>query len=219
MNDLHRYCIGYVDEEPQFVDKFRRQLKSAFDIVTFELNSELTIENLILQIEEAELDCLIVDFELTEAAIVQFNGDEIIDALLAKYPYFPVFIITSKEEDDVLDHVIDGDILRLKEELDTKPNILIQRITNKIENYISSINEAQKVILDLVEKRNQSENGLSVEDEVLMLDNYAFLDKIYPQAKVLPESLLKQSSLTKFDEFAAETKEILDALNNLSKNE
>jgi len=133
---------------------------------------------------------------------------------LEKYPYFPVFIITSKEEDDVLDHVNDGDIVRLKEELDSKPNILIQRITNKIEIYQNDIDHANQTIIDLVSKKN-SDNGLLPEEEETLSENYTFLDKVFPQAKVLPENLVKHTSLTKFNEFAAETKEILDALKNL----
>ncbi len=138
-NNPHKYKIGYIDEESQWVDRFVLRLKDAFNVFIFKLTPETSLADMIKQIEEAELDCLIVDFELKEADVIQFNGDEVIDALREKYPYFPVFIITAKEEEDVLNQVEDNDIVRLKEELDIKPEIFIQWIQNKINRYYIKI--------------------------------------------------------------------------------
>lgn len=212
-NDNHKYRVGYIDEESQWVDKFKLRLKDTFTIVSFKLTPETSLDILLNQIEDCDLDCLIVDFELKEADIVQFNGDEIVDALRSKYPFFPVFIITAKEEDDVLSQVEDNDIVRMKNELDDKPSILKQRIQNKIIQYYKAIEDAETLITELIKKKNA--NGLTLPEEELLTEKYLFLEKINPKEKMLPDNLIQPESITKFNEFVSDAKQILEALKKL----
>jgi hypothetical protein len=213
--EMSKYKIGYIDEESQWVDKVKLYLKGSFDIVDFILTADTTITGIITQIEEADLDCLIVDFELKEADIVQFNGDEIVDNLRKKYPYFPVFIITAKEEDDVLNQVDDNDIVRVKDELTDSKRlpILIIRIENKITSYYRHIMDAKTSIESLIEKRNNG--GLSLSEEEMLTEKYVFLDKISPNEKILPDNLIQPQSISKLSEFAANTKMILEELKRI----
>lgn len=215
-NNIHKYKIGYIDEESQWVEKFKRDLKDDFEIIVFDLNADLTLIDIVKQIEEAQLDCLLVDYELNEAAIVQFNGNEIIEKVRDRYPYFPVFIITGKEEKDVLEQVEDGDIVRLKDELNDKRSILVQRIKLKIETYHRQIQEAEETVKKLVEKRN-AEGGLSIHEEELITEKYLFLEKINPSEKTLPDNLIQPESITKLNEFVSDTKQILEELKKLNK--
>ncbi len=212
---MPKFRVGYIDEESQWVSKFTLRLKDSFDIIPLPLSPETSLEMMLQQIEEAKLDCLIADFELKEADAIQFNGDEVIDALRKKYPYFPVFIITAKDEDDVLAQVMDNEIVRLKEELNSKPLILIKRVQNKIENYYKSIQEADETINNLVEKRNSE--GLSGEEEEILTEKYQFLEKIDPDSKVFPDNLIQPASITKLHEFAADTKKILEELKKITE--
>ena len=179
------------------------------------MEPDTSLDSLLKQIEDCDLDCLIVDFELKEADIVQFNGDEIIDALRSKYPFFPVFIITAKEEDDVLSQVEDNDIVRMKNELDDKPSILKQRIQNKIIQYYKAIEEAESIITKLIQKKNTE--GLSLSEEELLTEKYMFLEKINPKEKMLPDNLIQPASITVFNELTSDAKEILEALKTLRK--
>ncbi|MBN8678108.1 MAG: response regulator [Chitinophagales bacterium] len=215
-NNNHKYKIGYLDEEMQWVEKFKRDLKDFFEIVVFDLNADLSLVDIVKRIEEAELDCLLVDYELNEADVIQFNGNDVIEKIKEKYPYFPVFIITGKEEKDVLEQVEDGDIVRLKDELNDKRPILIQRIKLKIENHHKQIQEAEETIKKLIEKRN-SEVGLSLPDEELLTEKYLFLEKINPSEKTLPNNLIQPESITKLNEFVLDTKQILEELKKLNK--
>jgi CheY-like chemotaxis protein len=213
MEENNKYRIGYIDEESQWVDKFKLRLKDAFIIISFKLTPDTTIASLLKEIEECDLNCLVVDFELKEADIVQFNGDEVIDALRAKYPYFPVFIITAKEEDDVLSQVEDNDIVRMKEELDTKPAILIQRIQNKIIQYSNEIEEAELIISKLIEKKNS--DNLTKDEEELLTEKYVFLEKINPDDKTISDNLIQPKSITALNEFVSDTKNILEELRKI----
>lgn len=212
---MQKYKIGYLDEESQWIDKFMFRFKDDFDIYTFKLDSNTTIDDIIKQVIDEELDCLVADFELKEADTIQFNGDEVIEVLHDRYPYFPVFIITSKDEDDVLNQVEDNDIVRLKDELDTKPDILKHRINNKISSYYGQIEKAERLIQDLVEKRNAE--GLSPNEEQNLIDQYSFLGKINPDDRLIPDSLIQPESITKLNEISQDAKLILEALQNLKK--
>jgi DNA-binding NarL/FixJ family response regulator len=210
-----RRKIGYIDEESQWVDKFKLKLKEDFDIVTFKLTPNITLDKIVKQVIQAKLDCLVVDFELKEAEVVQFNGDEIINSLRSTHPHFPVFIITAKEEDDVLGQVLDNDIVRLKEELDNKLGTLIQRIQNKIETYYNQIENANSVIDKHIKKRNKKK--LSIKEEEELSEAYLFLDKVYPEDKILPSHLIQHNNISKLNEFAVETRKILQELKKISK--
>lgn len=207
---MKKYKIGYIDEENVWVNTFKRNLRDYFDIVSFNLTSKLTLKNIIQKILDAKFDCLVVDFELKEADIVQFNGNEIVDSLKMIYPYYPVFIITGKEEDEVLDEVEDNDIVRLKDEITHKPEILAQRINNKIENYYKKIESTEKRIEDLINKKNKK--GLTPDEEEELTEHYQFLEKINPENKTLKDNLIQHESISKLNEFVEESKEILKTL-------
>ncbi|MDD5571892.1 MAG: hypothetical protein PHD97_12150, partial [Bacteroidales bacterium] len=59
-NNIHKYKIGYIDEESQWIDKFVLRLKEAFDVFIFKLTPETSLADIMKQIDQAELDCLIV---------------------------------------------------------------------------------------------------------------------------------------------------------------
>ncbi|WP_286727945.1 MULTISPECIES: hypothetical protein [Sphingobacterium] len=212
-----KYTIGYIDEEPQFVDKFKRDLEDYFEIKTFKISPETSIDNIIQEIINAELDCLLVDFELNETEAIQFNGNEIVDNLRKLRPYFPVFIITGKEEDDVLDQVEDGDIVRLKEELNDKREILVQRIKIKIESYLKQIATAETTIKSLIQKRDEM-GGLSIKEGEQLHKNYTFLNAVYPEEITVPETFIQPNVITEINSFSNEAREILEELKKLNNN-
>jgi DNA-binding NarL/FixJ family response regulator len=215
MNGQNKYRVGFVDEDPQWIEIFKRKLKDHFDIVIISLSEDTSIREIIAQIEKAKLDCLIVDFDLKETDVIQFNGDEIVDEIRKKYPYFPVFVITGQNEDIVIAQVEDNDIVRDKSEINEKTSTLIQRIKNKITNYFKQIEDAEAEIKRLVELKNST--GLKIEDEEILIEKYQFLEKINPEDKEIPDNLIQPESITRLNEFANNTKQILEELRKLNK--
>ncbi|SHG79086.1 hypothetical protein SAMN04488109_1851 [Chryseolinea serpens] len=215
MAKSQKYKLAIIEEQPDWVDKFRLKLRDDFELVVFTLTPELTKEELAKQIEESEVDCIIADYDLQEAEVVQFNGDEIVAEYKKKFPFFPAFIITSKEEEDILPLIHDNEIVRLKDELVDKTVILIQRIKNKIENYYDSIKAAEELIDQLVEKKKTAD--LSLQEEEKLTEQYQFLEKIDSKNKELPDNLIQPASITKLDEFVENTKQIIEELSKLKK--
>lgn len=213
--EQNKYRLGYVDEESVWIETFTRKLKNSFDVVIFAITENSTIDSVFKQIEEADLDCLIVDYELKETEIIQFNGDEIIDKVRSKYPYFPVFIITGQDELNVLLQVEDNEIVRDKSELTERQEVLIQRIQNKINNYYDSIEAAKETIRKYSEIKNNG-TELSITEEELLTEKFQFLEKIYPDEKIVPDNLIQPKSITKLNEFVEDTKRIIEELKKLN---
>lgn len=213
----NKYTLGYIDEESVWTETFTRKLKDSFDIVIFSISSESTVESVFKQIEDAELDCLIVDYELKETEVIQFNGDEIIAKVRSKFPFFPVFIITGQDELNVLLQVEDNEIVRDKSELTEHKEVLIQRIKNKINNYYEEIKKAQGIIDELSERKRKGLE-LTIPQEELLTEKFQFLEKIYPDEKIIPDNLIQPNSITKLNEFVEDTKKIIEELKKLNLN-
>lgn len=211
-----KYKVGIVEEQPDWIDMFKRRLKDDFELVIFPLTEDLSKEQLVEQIEAKEVDCLIADYDLKETDLVGFNGDEVVEEYRKKFPYFPVFIISSKEEEDILRQIHDNEIVRVKDELTQRTPVLIQRVKNKIENYYSEIRKAEEKITELITKRNNG-NDLSIEEEAMLTEKYQFLEKIDPSSKAIPDNLIQPESITQLQEFVANTKTIIEQLKALQK--
>lgn len=211
-----KYKVGYVDEESRWINKFKLTMKEAFEIATFKLDQGITLEHLLNLIYDANLDCLVVDFELTETAVVPFYGNEVVEELRKRYPLFPVFIITSKDEKAVLEQVEDNEIVRLKDELTDKPLVLIQRIENKISNYYAEIHKANQTIYELTEKKNNGAALTPLEQDELF-QKHLFLEKVYPDEKIIPDSLAAPETVNVIATFVEETKKALEELKKYEK--
>lgn len=207
----NKYTIGFIDEAPEWIQQFKRFANGNFDVESFVLSENTTLDSLVNDIRSKNLDCLIVDFELKESELLQFNGDEIVDKIREKTPYFPLFIITNKDEMDVLNQVEDNDIVYDKDLLtNDKKETFILRIKNKIEHYYAKIERANQEIEMLV--RLKTERTLTLMEEEQLSEYYSFLEKIYPDEKVLPSNLTRPESISQLNDFVENTKKILEEL-------
>ena len=207
----NKYTIGFIDEALEWIQQFKRFANGNFDVESFNLSENTTLDSLVNEIHSKNLDCLIIDFELKESELLQFNGDEIVDKIREKTPYFPLFIITNKDEMDVLNQVEDNDIVYDKDLLtNDKKETFILRIKNKIEHYHAKIKHANQEIERLV--RLKTERVLTPMEEEQLSEYYLFLEKIYPDEKVLPSNLTRPESISQLNDFAENTKKILEEL-------
>lgn len=91
--------IAYVDENDDaradfFTDAYQSGLFGEVHV----LAPEATLPEMIDKLFELEIDALISDFQLSEAAPVDYNGEILVEALLARRAGFPCFIQTSFDE-------------------------------------------------------------------------------------------------------------------------
>lgn len=217
-----KYRIAYIDEDKGWINTFYQTFKSDFDILRIEVNPESSVESILNQLLESDLNAIVTDYLLEENAEVPFNGNKIVEEMKKIKPHFPIVMLTSfptqaiGHTDDV--HIIyNKNILsvendREKEELD----IFKSKIQSNISNYYKKIDDTNLRIEELVEKRNDV--GLEIFEEEELTKLYILFDELNPEGKDLPANLIHRDSISKLNEFVSETREILEELKKLNLN-
>ena len=92
--------IAYVDEKPDERDNF---FTDAYDSGLFgeihRIDPVADIEEMVELLLNLQIDALVSDFNLTEAAAIGYSGEQLVDRFLQIRADFPCFIRTSFEED------------------------------------------------------------------------------------------------------------------------
>ncbi|MCK6607736.1 MAG: hypothetical protein ACH34V_11715 [Flavobacterium sp.] len=217
-----KYRIAYIDEDKGWINTFYQTFKNDFDILRIEVNPESSVESILNQLLESDLNAIVTDYLLEENAEVPFNGNKIVEEMKKIKPHFPIVMLTSfptqaiGHTDDV--HIIyNKNILsvendREKEELD----IFKSKIQSNISNYYKKIDDTNLRIEELVEKRNDV--GLEIFEEEELTKLYILFDELNPEGKDLPANLIHRDSISKLNEFVSETREILEELKKLNLN-
>ena len=98
--DDPRPNIAYIDEKDDERDNF---FTDAFDSELFaeiyRVEPLQNIDEMLAYILSLDIDALITDFNLTEAAPLEYSGEQLVERFLAVRAEFPCFIRTSYEED------------------------------------------------------------------------------------------------------------------------
>ena len=143
-----KYNVGYLDEEDQWRLTARNGLISDFKVSVLDLpQSSDMIWPVVL---EKELDALIVDFRLFESGEVTYNGNDIIKEVQRHNLHFPLFIMTSYENDafsqceDVL-IIRDKSMFQNEEELVRFKHTLMGRL----DAYYNKENSCKQRLLEL----------------------------------------------------------------------
>ena len=149
--DNRNYIVGYLDEEEQWRLTARNGLLSDFKVVVLDMVK--TPESIWPVILDKKLDALIVDFRLFEGGKVTYDGNDIIREVQRHNLHFPLFIMTSYEN-DAFSHCDDVLIIRDKrmfqneEELTRFKNTLKGRLDAyyiKKDNYCRKLLELNKL--------------------------------------------------------------------------
>ena len=92
-----KYKIGFIEEDINQVKLYRRKLRDfGFDVIGYEFTKGMTLEELMNQVYNSDIDLLMIDFRLNESNIVPFNGDEVERHVYENKPLFPHIIFTKK---------------------------------------------------------------------------------------------------------------------------
>src|SRR6185437_9849855 len=214
-----KYKIAYLDESDQWLNTFYHTFKKDFEIVLIKIDGSLGIDEIITKLFSDNIDAIVSDYLLEEEGNGSFNRNKIVQALKAHRPYFPIIMLTAHESqainhmDDV--HIIYGKHI-LDGENDYELNLFKAKIKSNIEHYYTKFSSTQKRIEELAKKKNSGGLQLSEEEELTRL--LILMDELEPEGKDMPANLLSQGSITKLNEFVAETKALLEELKKQKKN-
>lgn len=213
-----KYKIGYVDEDVKQVKKYQRRFRGfGFEVVGYEFTKEMTVDNLMEQVYDSNIDLLMIDYKLDESNLVVFNGEAVESAIYDAKPLFPHIIFTNKK-DDAEPHVEDWKIIFDKDEIfsedeedDKKVQHFITTLERSIEQYRKHIQRRKNDISNLLEKGkiqklnpDEKHNLLKLQKELKVLD---------PSYEVeVPEYLLLSENLSDVEDLKNEAEEFLKIL-------
>ncbi len=213
-----KYKIAYIDESAVWINTFYQTFKYDFEITRVHINSESSIDDIVTTIMSNNIDGVVTDYLLDEEGDVDFNGNQIVEAIRKIKPHFPITMLTSYEP-QAIENMDDVNIINGKDILDgeneEKLRILKIKIKSNIDRYFNKIQSTEKKIEELVSKRN--ENKLSPDEEEELTKLFILMDELEPEGKEMKANIITQESISKLNEFVKDTKEILSELRNQKK--
>lgn len=213
-----KYRIGYVDEDVKQVRKYQRRFrKFGFEVVGYDFTQGMTIDELMEQVYNSNIDLLMIDYKLDESNLVVFNGEAVESAIYDAKPLFPHIIFTNKK-DDAEPHVEDWKIIFDKDEIfsegeedEKKIQHFIITLERSIEQYRKHIERRKIDISNLLEKGktqklnpDEKHNLLKLQKELKVLDPVNEIE--------VPEYLLLSENLSEVEDLKNEAEEFLKNL-------
>lgn len=213
-----KYKIGYIDENIKQVKKYTRRLKDfGFEVIGYDFHQGMSLEELMSQVYESDIDLLMIDYKLNEGNIVAFNGDAVESDFYDKRPLFPHIIFTNKVEQaepfvEDWKIIFDKDEVFSEEDEDEERALRFVTILEKsIEQYKNHIEKKKDKISILLSKINSTEFSSVDENELINLQKELMnLDKTFVQE--IPEKLISYEKLDKISTLRIESEKFLDNL-------
>lgn len=201
-----KYKIAYIDEDQSDTRRFQRFSYNFFDVVP--IIPKDSIEDTCNEILENHVDAIVSDFDFAEQlSTVHYDGTDLVSLFLKKREGFPVFILTSYE-DDAISKGEDVNIIYEKKEMDEGEQFL-ERVKAQIEKYKHKLETDEKRLLELISESKKRKLDAVERDELAELDSKIekTLDK---------ESRI--SNILRDDKEASELSELLKKVDELAKS-
>lgn len=200
-----KYKIAYIDEGQSDTRRFQRFSYNFFQVVP--IIPKDSIEDTCNEILENHVDAIVSDFDFAEQlSTVHYDGTDLVSLFLKKREGFPVFILTSYE-DDAISKGEDVNIIYEKKEMDEGERFL-ERVKAQIEKYKHKLETDEKRLLELIAESKKRKLDALEKEELAELDSKIekALDK---------ESRI--SNVLRNDKEASELSELLKKVDELAK--
>ncbi len=201
-----KYKIAYIDEDQSDTRRFQRFSYNFFEVVA--IIPKDSIEDTCNEILENHVDAIVSDFDFAEQlSTVHYDGTDLVSLFLKKREGFPVFILTSYE-DDAISKGEDVNIIYEKKEMDEGEQFL-ERVKAQIEKYKHKLETDEKRLLELIAESKKRKLDALEKEELAELDSKIekALDK---------ESRI--SNILRDDKEASELSELLKKVDELAKS-
>lgn len=201
-----QYRIGYIDEDVKQVKKYQRRFRDfKIEVIGYNFYKGMSLEELMSQVYESQIDLLMIDYKLRETNLVAFNGEAVESEFYDKKPLFPYIIFTNKVDQaepfvEDWSRIFDKDEIFNEEEEDKeKIQHFITTLIKKIEQYRNHISRKKNEISSLLEKSKVKKLTQEEKHNILKLQkDLKVLDSSY-QIEV-PEYLLLQQNLSEIED-------------------
>lgn len=211
------YKIGYIDEDSNQFKLYRRKLRDyGFEIIGYEFTKGMSVDELMKQVYDSEIDLLMIDFRLNESNILSFNGEQVEKHIYENKPLFPHIIFTNKVDQaepvvDDLKIIVDKEEVFPDDDNELKIQRFITLLTKSIEQYKNYVQVRKDVIADLIYKEEYK--GLSeVEKDILLSTQQELSNLDKTRLKAVPEQLTSTTVLNKVAAARYAAEQYLDSL-------
>lgn len=220
-----KYKIGYVDEDIKQVKKYQRRFrKYGIEVIGYDFEKEMNLEDLMKQVYASDIDLLMIDYKLNETNKVTFNGEEVESIFYNTKPLFPHIIFTNKIE-QAEPHVEDWKIIFDKDDIfsddendETKVQHFITTLERSIEQYRKYISQKKELLSALLLKGEKEELNSVEKSELLTLQSE--LNNLDRTSKYeVPRQLISNESLESLSRTRKEAEEFLQSLIEKRKQE
>lgn len=189
-------------------DKKEKYASFVFEPIRIELQKD--IRELCKQVRMSKLDCVLIDYKLSSFEVVDYTGIDIAKNLEKIFYEFPVFILTSYEDD-----LFDREIYNAYQIFDFGRYIgeqserieLNYKMIEQILKYRKQYEQWGSELNDLLPKAGCS---AKIDSRILQLDT--FLEKAIDGKNAIPEKLKKDLSSNKIVE-------LIDKIDSILKKE
>lgn len=206
--------LGYLDEDFTNRCLFFNSFNGPFNVVLFDNFEKIrTLDDLMAKIEESDIDVLAVDYKMAESGVVTYNGNEVVNMLYERKRYFPVFMITSHITTAV-NNMNDVFLINDKNNIYKPENLpdSIQKIKGAVVAYRRRLNGIEERCRHLENKQN-SEEGLTQEEENELLCLHVEQRAIDPKANPFSPDMLQTQSIKELQELVKNSRELLKSCN------
>lgn len=185
--------LVYLDEEQGWQSQAYAALNADFDLHIPECLPR-NIECLWTEIKGFNADAILIDYRLNESGEVAYTGDEVIKEIHKHNKHLPTFIITSYE-DNALIECKEAQIIRGKELLADADKVIKLKhiITASVNKYEARKLSAEAVIMSLQTKVQKGEN-LSSDDETNKFDAELYLSELDLDSNVRADLITSKSN-------------------------
>ncbi|WP_276481684.1 hypothetical protein [Paraflavitalea pollutisoli] len=211
-----KYKIGFIDEDADQVDTYERRLrKKDFEVIGYKIEKGVTLDNLLSQVYNSNIDLLMVDFLLSDRGILDFNGDEVVREYQKIKPGFPTIVFTNLEGQAF--PKVDNPNIVYEKEMTLKENIdrFTEILRKNILVYQRYIQERKDLIAVLSEKA--ATKGLDAKDKHSLSVAQFELQNLDKRAA--PEAPMQLLNIDKIETLTETTKEAEAFLEELIKNQ
>ena len=206
---MSKYKVAYIDEDESDTRKFQRFSFNYFDVIPFIPKD--SIEETCNDILESHVEAIISDFDFAEQlSTVHYDGTDLVSLFLKKRENFPVFILTSYE-DDAISKGEDVNIIYEKKEMD-EGEMFLQRVKAQIEKYKYKLEGEENRLLELIAESKKRKLDASEREELAELDSK--IEKALDKESRIPNILRDDKEASDLSELLKKVDELAIKLEN-----
>jgi CheY-like chemotaxis protein len=206
MNEL---VVLYIDDDEKDARRVLFELEKHFSAEA--IKPEEDPLELIDRVFSFRPDAVIIDFRLSELdSSIHYDGYRILQEILGRKENFPVFLLTS-HQDDAFVEVDDVNVVYEKGELFKGTSTFLNRVATQIIKYKNRIMEGEQRLLKLLEQRKNSPLSLDEEKELIRLDG--FIERSLEKEGAVPDELKITSNEKRVSDILKEVDELIKKVN------